>query len=519
VPDDLSAGSSLDFVRGVWRRRRLLALVVLVVGLAATVGVILAIPSIYRSTATVLVERQVPEAFVRPSVTGELDTRLQTLSQQILSRPRLQTLITQFELYPDLRTRQSPESVVDRMRRDIQLGLKGVEQTGGRSTTIAFTLSYVGRNPETVAAVTNTLASFYVEENLRDRGRQASGTAEFLKHQLEAMKVRLEEHEARVSAFKLRHMGELPEQVPANLATLTRLNEQLRVNGTEQTRLAERRAALTRPAPAPERRGTSVEPDAVTSRLVKLNQELAELRIRFTDKHPDVAKVKAEIAALRRQHVESAAGHSADAPTDPRPPDRQVIDALVQLDAQLKSLKDEEAALRQEMSAYQRRVESAPKREQEFRQLARDYDTTKELYHALVKRYEEAELAESMEQRQRAEHFRIVEPAIAATRPAAPNRRRLLLLGVAFPLGAAALAVAVAERLDTSFHTVDDVRAFTRVPVVGRIPRVHTRADVRRRRGRLALGALATVLLVALILSVSSHVIREHGQLVSFLIP
>ncbi|HSB80857.1 MAG TPA: hypothetical protein VLM91_18905, partial [Candidatus Methylomirabilis sp.] len=183
------------------------------------VSLVLSLPNLYQATATVLIQRQeISESFVRPSVTGELDTRLQTISQEIMSRARLQDLITRFNLYPDLRQRLPPEALVERMRRDIRLKLKEVEGTGGRNVTIAFTLSYRGREPQTVARVTNALASSYVEENLKVRERQAGSTTAFLKGQLLEAQQKLDEQERRINDFKLRHSDELPQQVGTNLA-------------------------------------------------------------------------------------------------------------------------------------------------------------------------------------------------------------------------------------------------------------------------------------------------------------
>src|SRR2546429_6397463 len=165
------------------------------------------LPNTYRSTATVLLDRQqVPETFVQPTVTSALETRLHTISQEILSRSRLEALINRFGLYADLRKRIASEEVIERMRRDTKLELKGVEVKGARQATVAFTISYQGSDPGTVSLVTNTLASFYIEENLKARERQATGTAEFLRVQLGETKKRLDEQEQRVSAFKRRYM-------------------------------------------------------------------------------------------------------------------------------------------------------------------------------------------------------------------------------------------------------------------------------------------------------------------------
>ena len=178
------------------------------------------------------------------TVTSALETRLQTINQEILSRSRLEALIARFGLYGDLRKRVSSEEVIERMRRDIQLELKGVEQREGRGTTIAFFLSYRGGDPPTVAQVANTLASFYIEENLKVRERQAAGTSEFLKAQVVVTKARLDEQERVVSEFKRHYLGELPQQLDANLATIERLSAQLRSNGDNQMRATERRDAL-----------------------------------------------------------------------------------------------------------------------------------------------------------------------------------------------------------------------------------------------------------------------------------
>src|SRR5205823_3226957 len=180
-------GSAVETVKSAWGRRKWLAVVVFAVPFVTAASLIMFMPSVYKSTAMILVDRQqVPETMVRPTVTSALETRLQTISQEILSRSRLDALIRQYNLYADQRRNVPIEEVIDSMRKDIKLDLKSVQQTEDRraGATIAFELSYEGRNPETVARVTNTLASFYIEENLKARERQAVGTSEFLKVQL-----------------------------------------------------------------------------------------------------------------------------------------------------------------------------------------------------------------------------------------------------------------------------------------------------------------------------------------------
>lgn len=508
--------SGFELALAVWRRRKWLAIVVFAALCSATLSVAKALPNLYRSTATVLVERQqLPETVVRPAVTSEVETRLQTISQEILSRARLGALIARFDLYPDLRRRVSLEAAIERMRRDIELEPKEVAQSGGR-VTIAFALSYQGWDAARVALVTNTLTSFYIEENLRLRERQVTGTAEFLKLQLEEVEKRLEGQKRLLAEFKLRHVGELPHQVTANLVTLDRLNGQLRLNTESQTRAVERREALTKQLAEADALGPGGGPVAAAARIARLRQELAELRTRFSDKYPDVIRVKEEIAFLERQLA--AAQRDGVPGMEPTAPATRVFlqlrQALREVEAQIEALKSEEKTLRQAIAAYVRRVEDAPKREQEFQELSRDYETTKELYYSRLKRYEEAQLAESMEQRQRGEQFRILDPAIASKEPIAPNRLRLVALGLLLSLAVAGGSVVLAERLDSSFHALDDLRAFTSVPVVASIPRILTERDARRRRWRLWLATIAVGLGLAVIGGAAYYVAHDNEQLV-----
>lgn len=514
----------LEILLAVWRRRKWLALAAFAVPLAAVASALPALPNVYRASATILVERQqVPEAFVRPTVTGELETRLQTISQEILSRSRLTALIARFNLYPGQRGERSSEELVERLRGDIGLSVRGGGQRGARSETVAFTISYRGSDPQTVANVTNTLASFYIEENLKVRERQATGTAEFLRAQLEETKKRLEAQERQVGDFKRKYMGELPQQTQANLTTLEQIYIQLRRNGDSQVRLQERQQTLERQLSEiePVVAGSGpASPDAVAVRLAQLRQELTDLQTRFSDKYPDVIRVKGQIEALERELQARPERPSSPAPVRPpaaSPAARRLRDAILEVESELRLLKGEEARLRQAVATYQQRVENSPRRELEFQELSRDYSTTREQYQSLLKRHEEAQLAESMEQRQKGEQFRLLDPAVPSGEPFAPDRRRLLAMGLALSVGLAAAAVLLAEQIDTSYHTLDDLRVSASVPILATIPRIVTGTDRFRRRWRMALvGALAAVLLVG-VAGASYAVARGNEQLVTLL--
>ena len=523
--DEARPGGGLGKLWAVWNRRKWLAIPVFLFPLTAAVSLVMFMPNVYKSTALVLVDRQqVPEEFVRPTVTSALETRLHSISQEILSRARLDSLINRFSLYPDLRERVPAEEVIERMRRDIGLELKSAE-TRGLKSTIAFTISYRGSDPRKVALVTNTLASFYIEENLKVREKQATGTADFMKIQLAEVQGRLDDQERRVSEFKKLHTGELPQELDVNLSTLERLNAQLRLNSDNMSRAMAQRDAVSRqieeavPGTVP---GVPGAPEPAEQRLARLRLELAELTTRFSDKYPDVIRARAEIADLERQLAAprpKAAKPDVPAVATVDPATRRVRQILASVDAEIKVLQGEEARLRAAIATYQRRVQDTPRREQEFKDLARDYDSTKELYASLLKRHAEAQLAESMEQRQKGEQFRVLDPAIPAAKPAAPDRPMLLLVSLALAAGLAAGAVFLAEALDTSFS------------VRGRPPGLHDRPDLgehpedRGQVGRPApapalrqFGIASAVVGILIVVAASYLIAHDNEQLVALLL-
>jgi succinoglycan biosynthesis transport protein ExoP len=519
-----ATGLTTDLCLEIWRRRKWIAILAFAAAAVGAVTVALSLPDVYRAKATVLVAHpQVSEEFVRSAVTTEFEARIQTLQQQVMSRERLTDLITRLNLYPHLREKVRFETIVETMRGDVRLDFKGADTMSGRRPTIAFAVTYTGRDAQTVALVANTLAEAYVEANLNSRALQSAQTAEFLKQQLAQTKLELAKHEERVSEFKLRHGVELPEQSGSNLAVLERLNAQLRLNGEYQIRAMERRERLETQFGMPAAGLLESGAGGAAMPLAKRKQELALLQRQFSDLYPDVIRLKAEIAALEQQAAAAVQsrpvgtnGHSAspDAPASGDtngshangPANSTTASTSGSTNAtgarkqaprsptdELSALRQQEAFLRRAIAGYESRIENAPLREQELQRLSLDYKTTKDLYETLLKRYEEAQLADSLEQGQNGERFRVLDPAVAPHAPAAPNRLALLLMGLFGALAFAFATVFAAEKLDTSFHSVDDMRAFADVSNLAAIGLIVTKADIRRRNLRRPLLAALAV--------------------------
>jgi len=503
-----------DAILDVWRRRKWIGLVVFTVVCAAALAAVVSLPNLYRASATVLVERpRVSEAFVRQSVTTELETRIQTIHREIMSRTRLSEVISRLNLYAELRGVVPMDALVERLRKEAQLGLQGVEQATGRTETIAFTLSYSGRDPELVARVANTLAGFYIEGNSQSRERQATETAEFLESQLQALKRELDQQEQRSTAFKSRRATE-QHQVEVGLTALERLNTQLRLNNESQLRAIERRERIELQVAAAESTPVAASPDAPAARLAKLKEDLADLRRQYSDRYPEVIRIQAQIAALEPSAAAGGTSAAANGSGVDAPATHFARQALVNVERELRALKDEEAALRGQIAGYEARIDSAPKMQEELEQPSRDYDAVNERYQALVKRAEDARLAENLERGQATERFRILDPAIPPLYAAAPNRLWLAIMGLIAAVAAGIAAIVLVEKLDTTFHTADEVQAFTALPMLARIRMIPTAARARRRRMQFALVAAATVIALAVMVAGSYYFAGGNEQIV-----
>ena len=224
TPEDLLA---------ILRRRIWFVLVPFAVLGAAVAVWARALPDLYRSETLILVVPQrVPESFVRPTVTGGIEDRLQSIQQQILSRTRLERIIEDFNLYPQLRRAGMMENIVELMRAQI-----GVHVVRGD----AFQVSFIGDDPRLVMKVTDRLASLFIEENLRDRELLAEGTNQFLGAQLDDARGRLIEHEKKLEVYRRQYAGQLPSQLEANLQALQNTQMQLQSLVDAMSRDQERR--------------------------------------------------------------------------------------------------------------------------------------------------------------------------------------------------------------------------------------------------------------------------------------
>jgi polysaccharide chain length determinant protein (PEP-CTERM system associated) len=510
--DMFANGLNLNVIFDMFRRRLWIILPICILVLTTIVSLVIFLPNVYQASAVIIVEgQQIPTNYVQSTVTTAVERRLQMISQEILGRSRLSGLANQLGLYEDLKKKgASDEAIASAMRKDVSVEIKG--KSGGDA--VAFSVSYTSPDPEKAMQVANVLASDYIEGNFKIREDQAQATSQFLRSELERVKKQLEEQEQQVKEYKERYLLELPSQLDANMSALSILEKKMEGLSSALSQARERRNLLARMAQqeAEEKAKKSEDKeDLANVPLSVLTDRLAMLRTRFSDKHPDVVSLKALIETIERQQKtplgdtlpKDATGYSAES-------------ALI--DAEIQRLSAELGKVQQEIAVYQKRLEGAPQREIEMQTITRNYETTQVMYESLLKRLQEANLADSLEQRQKAERFRLVEPAVVPTEPAAPKRMKLLAVGLLLSGGGAVGLALLREFFDTSFHNVDALRAFCKFPVLVSIPQVVTEADRSRNRRQQYLGVVALVVSVFLVIGASYWIAAGNEPLVRSLV-
>ncbi|HHL40393.1 MAG TPA: hypothetical protein ENJ37_07795, partial [Deltaproteobacteria bacterium] len=423
------------------------------------------------------------------------------------------------------------EDKIERMRKDISVEVIG---RGGRRGGDAFSISYMGKDPYVTMEVTNTLASLFIEENLRIREQYAEGTSEFLANELARAKAELEAQEQAIRDFKERHMGSLPEQLDANLRTLDRLQlELISLKGSlknaldrrdmlrEQLALLEAGLDADQPqAAVPAVSGVvkaPPQPDPLETELERLKAELAGLLSVYKETYPDVIIVRKRIEEIERTlqaraavkgavaDEETGGGAEASGPAGQADggaakgavDDERLIRGsetyarLKEVESQIASLTKSEERIRRQIKEYERRVESTPGNEQRLADLQRDYDISFKNYQNLLEKKLNARLAENLEKRQKGERFRVLDPANLPEKPVKPNKAKIILLGAG---GGAGMGLALAfllELMNPAFRKPEDFDGFTDIPVLTVIP-VHefgkTPSRGRKRKLRLLSG-------------------------------
>lgn len=549
-------------IKGIIRRQKILFLVTFVAIFLLSAIIAFILPPVYRSQSTILIEEQkIPEEFVKTTITSYVEERLQVITQQILSRPRLLEIINQFNLYPDMRNRFTTEEIVKKMRDAISFEMINTDVTDrrtGRPTTatIAFSLAYEGKDPSTVQKVVNKLTSLYLEANMKTREQRASNITTFLEQERKNLKNKIDEKESKISQFKQRHGQELPEYQSVNMQNLTRLNQKLDQIGMQIRSQQERKIYLEGQLANIDPLMPMVTEEGKTvmnprERLKYLRMQLISLQAHLSDKHPDVKKMKNEIAEL-----EAKVGNINDSrekikqlkdsenrlailkgKLGPRHPDVIKLEKEIKLlkakvknlkaqtavstasennpenpayislktqiasaEMEISSLNQEKQQLEEKINRYQQLIDNAPLVEKEYNDLIRDLKADQLKYQEILNKLMEAKVSQGMEESQQAERFTIIDPALEPERPAKPNRLAIVLIGFVLALGAGVGLSAIRESLNDTVKTEEELGRLTGLPVFTSIPLMESDDERRQKRNKKTLFFLLVGIIIALAL-------------------
>ena len=513
--DDLeeksSEGFDLQRYLGIVRRRHLHFLAPLFLGWAIVWGASWVLPPRYLSTTLILVEQPtMPKDYVTPNVNDDLQERMQSITQQILSRTRLLRIIDKFNLYAGPNSQPSPDQKVEIMRKDI--GIELVRDA--RNQITAFNVSYSSRDPHVAQKITSELTNLFINENLEVRQQQSEDTTQFLEGQLETARKALADQEEKIREFKGQHVGELPAQVGSNLQILAGLQSQLQTEEDALNTAKQQRVYLEtlvnqyrslQGAPKTAGGAPTAGLPAIDAELDKLRAQLADLSSHYTDRHPDVRKLKQQIAETEatRDRIIADLKAKKSAPVDPdaataTPDPSSMTDAtspMVQLQGQLQSNRAEianreraVADLKAKVIDYQARLNQEPVREQQLSDLTRGYDQSKANYDGLLKKKNESAMATSMELLQQGERFRIIDPPSLPGKPDFPNRLKFCGIGLGIGLALGVVVAGAFEMMDDRVYDEKELQKLLPITVISEIPTLEVAADVQRERRRFWLG-------------------------------
>lgn len=488
-----------DYLK-IAKRRKWSFIVPSVVVFILAVIIALVLPPKYRSSATILIEEQeIPADFVTTTVTSYAEQRLQQINQRIMSTTKLLGIIERFDLYKKLRDKRTTEEVIEQMREDVrlnQISAEIMDRRTGRATiaTIAFSLSYEGKDsPAAIQKVANTLVSLFLQENLDVRKRQTSEASQFLKEETQRVKKELDAIEASLAKFKEKHINALPELLNVNIQGLSnaersmeRLEEQLRSTKEREGYLQTQLASMS---PFME--------NSDRNRLQALETELVALQTRFSNSYPDVVKSKAEIKALKAKMASDRSQQSSDPNEPDNPAYITLASQLASAQSEIQSIQNQIAELNKTKAKYERRIESTPRVEQEYKELNSRQMNIQAKYNDLTQKHMEATVAYGLEEGQKGERFTLIDPPRMPEKPFKPNRVAIALIGIVLGMGAGVGWAAFREFSDRSVRSSERLATMTGFPVLGHVPTIFSKKDIHRIKVQRFATVITTLLVIA----------------------
>lgn len=485
---------TIDDYLEILKRRYWILLLLAVLGGAGAYLFSRTLPNEYKSRTLVLVQQpKVGKRFVMPVVSEQINARLESMREQTLSAANLQPIIERYHLF----MKEVPDATiterVNMLRSAIAVtAVRPIIETPW-SGVPGFTISVTLNDPRVAQQVCSDITSMFLEQNARWRTQVAEDTTQFLSKQIDDAKHSLDEQDAKLTAFKLRYLGKLPDQSQTNMQLLASYNSQLSaltdsLNRTQQDKVY-LESQLTQQLAAWKATRSGNNLLTLEERLADLRNKLVTMRAQYTDDYPDVIRLKGDIAHLQAKvdaakaaEVKAPTKSSGDTPAYAEPPAiRQLRRQIKQYDETILAKTKQQASLEGRIKDYQARVQMSPVIDQKFKELTRNYQTALDFYRELLTKKAQADMGADLERRQQAQEFSVIDPATLPVKPDSPKRP--LFAGGGAGVGLfLALGIALwLELRDKLIRTERDVEFYLEVPTLALVPFVDKQAGPRRK--------------------------------------
>jgi polysaccharide chain length determinant protein (PEP-CTERM system associated) len=449
-------------------------LLIIVAWVAATL-----LPKRYTSQTMVLVEQpSVSAKYVDPVVSDDLNHRLATMQEKILSRSSLQPIIEKLNLYSDDRGRLHIDDLVEKLRGAITVKPVEVMQGTGPHQLPGFYITATFDTPQLAQQVCTEITSMFLAQNARQTEQQASRTTTFVSEKLAEAKTKLDQEDAKLAEFKRQHPGSLPEDNPTNLGILMGTNSQMEANTQALSRAQQEKAfneSLLQQEEANWKTRTSggPNPDSADAQLSLLQDKLTDLLSRYTPDHPDVIKTESQIAELKKRIAEPPKQAPANAPAQSphEPPQIQLLRAkLRQDDLTIANLMREQAQIRSQSTQLQTRMQATPMVEQQYKEITRDHQVASDIYNDLLRKSQNAMESRDLANKQDSEQFRVYDPPNLPASPSFPKKPYFLGGGAFGGLAIGFGILFLLAMMDKTIHSEHDAELFLHLPVLTVVP-------------------------------------------------
>ena len=467
---------------GLILRRKCLALAVaLAVTSICTIAAFVT-PEVYEATSSVFIQRStmIDPLMKGIGVSSSMEERLRTLKDSIRSRNIIEQVINKLNLAGEHKDKKQLEGLIDSLQKNILVNVKSGREGGAADL---FVISYQGTNPTKVRDIVNTLVNVYIEENVGLSRADASGAFNFIQNQLAEYKTKLEASDRSIRDFREKYPGIIPQTEGAVLTRMETFQTQKIDADIKIQELLHRRDSLNKQLSGEKQLTVAfvTREGSPEGRLSYLNNQLMLLTTKFTAKHPEILKVKAEIEELKQQmaHAKAVPADAGNSETSTlNPVYQQIKEDLGKTDAEIESLRARSSELTRQQLQAKGVLGGMPKEQEEWTKLQRDRTVYQSTYDNLLQKLENARVSKDLEGTDKLTTFKVVDPAVIPYYPVRPDRVKIILVGIFLGLAAGIGSVIGLDQISHSFKDEDAVEEKLKIPVLVSIPSVILENDV-----------------------------------------